>query len=372
MGFAAYLTIIAQPIIIRNLTNDYRTIGMAFGLGAISYTVSSYFLSGLSDRFGRIRGLLLGLSIVSLSNALVSLRLSVPALYVYNVTASVGLAFFFTAMEGLVSEQVAHGRALAWRVALYNFSWSSGDLLGVIAGSQITARLTSGTFPVASLVALFSIAVVLSRNRKEPQHSSVHQMDFPDDTNTRFFARISRWGVLLTNTAGAAILSLFPKYLLDLGVSVERLGFLIAMWLVTATVTYLVLGKWEGWHFNYRLHLAMASIPIGGSALLLLGKSFWSFAPGMALFGLGFACSYTFSLYYSLRLPVQKSRHAGIHEAFLGFGGFAGPLLGGILAQAYGGRVLFLGTLAIGVLSLVLQGVLMAARLASASRTATD
>ena len=115
----------------------------------------------------------------------------------------------------------------------------------------------------------------------------------------------------------------------------DRLGYDVATATLLAAVLYgarvisfFAMERWHGWH-GWKSPLVIGAIAMpAGALLVLLGADVATVVIGEILFGLFGGIVYTCSLYYGMVMKNASVEAGGDHEAVIGTGFTAGPLLG--------------------------------------------
>lgn len=239
------------------------------------------------------------------------------------------------------------GSDLGRAVSRYNLSWAGMSTVTFVIGGWLygldprTLFLGTGfLYVVATLMALrFPPGNVrelgATRNPLEPE-DVMHLREDPElASRMRALARVGNLGCYIVLSAFLPVLPFVTK----------RLGYddpfvagaFGSIWALARVGSFVVLGRWHGWHFDRRLFLwTIASIPVCFVALV------WTMSPAIAAVaqvGLGFAVGliYSSSLFYSLH--AHKEAHSGeaaLHEAVIGAGILLGPIAAALAARLSG------------------------------------
>ena len=91
---------------------------------------------------------------------------------------------------------------------------------------------------------------------------------------------------------------------------------------------FVVLWRWDGWHYRFRWLLIAYLALVGAFAAILMAPSLAVVVVAQLVFGCAVGLIYYSSLFYSMDLGDTKGEHGGLHEAAIGLGNFAGPAVG--------------------------------------------
>ena len=133
------------------------------------------------------------------------------------------------------------------------------------------------------------------------------------------------------------ITPLMPRIWDDLGVRSSMAPSLTSTWMVVRVPVFIAMYLWIGWHGRWGVLVLGGTLLTLGSTLAAGGWSTEAGVVGLALLGTGQAMVYYAALYYGMAVGHAEVESGGYHEAIIGIGYLAGPLLG------LGGAVLFPG-----------------------------
>ena len=98
--------------------------------------------------------------------------------------------------------------------------------------------------------------------------------------------------------------------------------------MVARFATLLTMWRTGFWHGRWGTLALGAGALAAGLATVMLAASLPGLAVGLVVFGVGMGLTYYAALYYSLSVGHAAVDAGGTFEALIGFGYFAGPLLG--------------------------------------------
>jgi MFS family permease len=118
-------------------------------------------------------------------------------------------------------------------------------------------------------------------------------------------------------------------------------GVMLAVGRAAAMVAFIGLQVTGFW--RVRLWPLWVAQLAGAVAILWIGaaESTWMFAVLFAVGGLASGYSYQASIFFSLEEIAEKGKGGGFHEAVVGLGMFAGPILAGVVGARSGLRAAF-------------------------------
>lgn len=324
------------PIRAVSLEASPTQLGLLQTASTIVYILGSLSIGPLADRGSRAILARLG-CVGALAACLALNRASTLAgLFLTAPILAVGGSLFWPSVQAAIGRETRPER-LEKALGLFNVFWSTGKGIGFLTAGWMTGKLgPSSTLWSAALAAL--TIFLLYPWRDAPRAGTDAGGVRADRTTFRLLGYVANFFAF---GAGATLHIQFYKYLAqeDLGTSIGRetfFGAFLGTVFLAQTVTFFFMQRGNLWVYRRGLlylsqALLAASIgflPAMRGDLLLL-----ALAPAIGL-GLGF--SNASSIYYSLHGPSEHGKYSGIHEAVLGAGNIALPLLGGLMADATG------------------------------------
>jgi MFS family permease len=313
------------------------------------------------------------------------------------------LSLFWPNVQASVAERSTLG-TLRVHLGRFNLSWSLGKSAGFLLGGLLVTTLgVPGTFTVACCVAVLiffaipeppgtpagPIDALLRRSSggvpgaatdevselareaaratiDSPSPSAPAELEALDE-RAPLFRRMAWSANCAAFGLGSTLIYHYPRLVSERGWSPRFFGLFLGGVYLTQTLTFAFLMlRPEAWRFRrLRLYvpqavmlLAMLSLPLASMGRVLVSA---------LVFGAGLGICYYSSIYYSLHTHTSRGRNAGVHEALIGLGSMAIPLLGGFLARRLGTLWMpYLVAAAAIALSLVVQEVMYRAGTAAA------
>jgi len=228
-------------------------------------------------------------------------------------------------------------------IGAFNVAWSAGKMLGFVTGGVIIAAAGPDPALLSAAVLTAATGFLLPQRVGDPGGTRIREIGSREfvpgpvaglDAGTRRAWRRLGW---LANFVlfgiGATLNYQYPKWMIASGFTGRDFGVFLGAIYLFQTLSFVLLRRWDGWHFRIRPLLAAQGAAL--IAVIVLPRLhslgwIWATAPWL---GLGLGLSYNSSIYYSLFREPGRGRHTGIHEALLGSGTFLLPLLGGVSAQ---------------------------------------
>jgi MFS family permease len=153
------------PLRLGQLGAGAAAIGATFLVAAAAEASISAMVGRVSDRRGRIFPLRIGLAAAAIALLLFTLPQTGLLLAVVIVFETVALgAFWAPAMAMLSDAADAHGMSQAYALALINFAWAAGQILGAGGGGALAKAAGDAVpFALASALCLATLGVILVR-----------------------------------------------------------------------------------------------------------------------------------------------------------------------------------------------------------------
>ncbi len=347
---------------------------MAFG---ITKAVTNYFAGTLSDRWGRKPVLVVGWL----------LAIPVPLLLIWapswgwviaaNVLLGVNQGLTWSTTVVMKIDLVGprqRGLAMGFNEAA---GYGAVALTAVLAG-YLAANygLRPAPFLLGLSYAVIGLGVSAVFVRETRGHAHLEASDYGDGetharpSNRKIFSRTSFTEPALSSASQAGLVNnlnfglswgLFPILFATTGMSVERIGILVAVypavWGAGQILTGALSDRWG------RKHLITAGMLTQAAALALIAAAddFGWWMAASALLGAGTAMVYPTLLAAigDVAHPLWRARAVGIYRLWRDSGYAAGAIVGGIVADVWGLRAAVWAAAAITVAS----GVVVAVRM---------
>ena len=331
------------PIFAKNVIGaSYSELGFIGLANFIPYMFIPVFVGILLDKFNNGYLLALGASINSVSIYLLSIAQTVPEIMGFRILTGVAHAFFWPPCESIISKESSEEnrvKNISWFTMFFVLGFMIGPLLGTVflEGLDITYRIL---FQITAFILSTAIisAILVSRKNNKDHHerfslSSLKEMKkFPEVIVLLIFCT-SSFGI---------ILSIYPAFLNDHGMSDTDVLFLYFLFGVSRIISLALAGKFSR---KTSQTLIAATIAISlGLGMSVIADSIVVFGIALVLMGFGF------SIFFPLTLEIilSKTRKAisgkiiGAYETVFGIGWALGPTIGGPITQTVGNNVPYL------------------------------
>jgi len=219
-----------------------------------------------------------------------------------------------------------HGGEMRAAIGWFNVTWTPATALALLLipivsqAGILSALVLSAAGSAAALIATVAL----------PAHPGAHEAEAAQAAVGReykFLLRAASWLLPMSYVLCAVMSPLLPHRLA--AVSGGHAGAGIAgLWMVARFATLLTMWRTGFWHGRWgTLALGAAAIALGLAAILL-APSLALLVAGLLLFGVGMGLTYYAAIYYSLSVGHAAVDAGGAFEMLIGFGYFAGPLIG--------------------------------------------
>ncbi len=349
--------------------------GWAMGSFGLVYMVSPILGGKISDRIGRKNSLLIA------TGSYIAILLLYPQpfimpLHLIIIRALEGLffGFFYPTIEALVAELCPDSQGAV--LGNFSTSWSAG----MIFSPALIAYMATYFGNVASiyvvlgveLAALGLIALLVKNytlDQITPSSEQKANVPYPVPeidteppgkdvrTSPRFFAAYV--SIALFGFTSTVLLALFPSYIGGLpGYTAQDFGNLLMVWNVTRTIVFLICTRISQSRMGQLMVVGATAITLG-MFLIFTTLNIAIFTFSLILVGAGVGFAYLGGLYTVVSATKsEKGAYAGIAESLAGAGFFAGPIIGGWIAE-FALNLPYLLTAGYGLFSLVVIGVLL-------------
>lgn len=253
----------------------------------------------------------------------------------------------------IVESYVSGGRrerALRAAIGVWSVTWSGALVLAFLAISPWCEG-----YPREVLLALGGLHLLSAGFAvRLPAEPAAHAHEFhPHPPSYEELLQVFRWLLPVTTLLLNALAPLLPSVFRRLAVPDAWASALTVAWLLPRAIAFCWLSAHERWHGSWR------TPRLGGTCLLVgfvLTIASGACGPGPAgitvvlvglvLYGLGMAIVYQGALYYAMEVGKAEIGAGGAHEALIGAGFAAGPLLGLIALAVFPGQDLAVAGLA--------------------------
>ena len=318
--------------------------GILAAANAIGYSIGCMIFGPLSEKTGRRIMVLIAISGVGLSSFLLVFAPSIPILTLISTVRRIFLSMFWPPLMAWMADHSTPS-SFPLNLCAFNIGWTLGasagrGLVGTIgkwAATTETGYHAGAPYFLSSTLALlflFLFAIFRPVSRKA---EVMTRLSFKSPSAT-LLLRQAWVTVFLGYAAINVTVYMLPKLIefKSLDLTEPSQSAVHATRFLAGLIIFLVMlasRRWQGKQFPIYVIPILAAV---GLLLMALARPFEVFLGAGILIGAALGTAYTLSLFYSLRVPDKKGQGSGVHEALIGLGGGAGPLIAGAAGSLTG------------------------------------
>lgn len=304
-----------------------------------AFTLASFPVGAMVDRFGPKPILIIGLIVYGVSLMLFAFINSTWLFFIVRAIEGVGGAAISVATETMIS-QLSEEKERAKRMSYYALSVGLGWALGPLAGALLF-RVQAG-LPFYACCG-FSVLAALAVTAMVPQTGggSHHVESLGKQFSAALLVPISSgalYGYLMSS-----LVTLFPLYLKNLGVSETKMGSIITAVIVGTIVSQVPLGHLADRYGKRKVLLVCAFFVACIFTVMPLSSNWQSFLVTGAMLGAVAGSFYPIGLSIIGEI-VSKERLGAATSLFtlvFGIGSLIGPTVSGFAMNHFGDKWLF-------------------------------
>ena len=308
---------------------------------------------------------------VSLSVAGCAMSGTIVRFAVFYACFGLALAFFWPMMMGWLAG-FSEGRDLGAKQSRYNTSWCMGTVIGPYSAGWLgkyhpAAPLwtAAAVFAIISAAMWTNIAFSGKASGNAGKKADTPSMDDAKFDNGEVAGKDDAWsrwlawlGLFSASFVMGASWSIFPLYFNEmLSCSKPTVGGLFLVRALATTAMFVFLGRVASWHFRiWPMVTAQLFLAILLLAFIPL-KSTVALGIAMMALGIGFAFSYSNSVFHSVAGAKAKERagRVSVHEAILSSAAVAGSVSAGFVYQSFSMTAVFVGFAGVCLLAALVQ-----------------
>jgi MFS family permease len=339
------------PIYVYEVSGKFAYAGYIFSLPSIILVAMTFGWGSLSDRLGNRRSVIIVSNVVASAMYFLFVHVGISWLIIVRCIQT----FFYSSyvlIPAIVTEYFpsSKGRALGRYNVATGIGWTIG---GVMSGhaARIGFHFFFAIIGVLSL--LFCIAFFFVEDA--PREKDMRRIkEFLIFGEPKKIVMLCLYAFVLM-TGGSMLSSIFNVHLSNLGVSKESIGYVTSL----TSLTFLLVADAVGRScdkYGRKPLLVMTPVlymcmwvGIGLVENIVMKIILW-ILPFYALF-----ITASTSAVSDLTSPQERGRGVGLLNSFIGFGNFAGGILGGNLADRIGPENTFVSSALFAVLGIVLS-----------------
>jgi MFS family permease len=303
-------------------------------LNGLIYIFAARKGGAFAQKFGAIRSIYIGLAGFACAMVAGLLLHNIPAQILVFALWSISVCFIWPAIEGVVCEGC--GNKLSDMVGYYNIVWAIGSAVSYFSAGMLLEHFGMQSLfwiPLSLVcVAMVFLTIITLLRKKQaavpcPAYKAVTANE-PTTASKKQFMYMAWLANPLAYVAINTVLPLAPSISEKIGLSTGTAGIVCSAWMFARLATFIVLRRWNGWHYKFSLLAGSLLILPVCFTLLVFAKSVPLVLVAQTGFGLAIGLAYYSSLYYSMNASKDLESHGGLHESMIGAGQLLGPVLG--------------------------------------------
>jgi MFS family permease len=327
------IIMLAMPYEIHRLGGSAAAMGAVGGILTATYICACVLLSPKVDRFDPRTLVQMGLGLQAIMVCLIALA---PAM-----TWTLIAAGLFGILPSLIWPPVMgwistghEGADLNRRLSLFNLSWSSGMVLGPVAGGLMYE--VHHALPFFSAAALLVLGTLVVRALPSPRAGTVagtpRNQEPLDDVNldgVATFRPLARIALLLSYMVMGIFRYQLPSLALVLKIRTGLVGAVMMSLGVAMAASFYLLGRTHRWHYRFSVFFGAQVVMACSVLSLILIRTWWQMALCVVVGGICVGVTYTSNLFYGVSGGQKRARLMIIHEVLLSVGTIIGSSGGG-------------------------------------------
>ena len=316
---------------------DKANLAVAALLG-LCYALSSWQAGRLAQRWGYFTALKLGFVIMAgglLAGALLG---SAAGQITAAVVVTLGICFTWPVLEALISEGETPDR-VPHAVGIYNITWAATNAGALFIGGTLIEKLGYQSIywlPLAIIGIQLALTFWLEQIRLpavEKNSAPVPDANRPSPARAKNFLHLAWLANPFAYIGINTLIAVLPGVAAKFHLTPMFAGFACSLWCFVRLATFVVLWRWDGWHYRFRWLVTAFALLVVSFAAILIVPSLAAVLAAQVFFGAAIGLIYYSSLFYSMDASDTKSEHGGIHEAAIGAGNCLGPAVGAVSLQ---------------------------------------
>ncbi|MGP8154464.1 MAG: MFS transporter [Smithella sp.] len=301
-------------------------------IGGFVYIIAAWQGGKLADRYGCVRMLYIGACVIILSLALGAVFPAPTAQVVVYCLWTAGICCIWPSLEALISDRA--GASLPKLIGIYNVTWAAGGAVGYFTAGMLIEQLRMTSLfwlPLGLTVvelALIPCAAICLKKESDLQYNKDPLKPAVNTADTKLFMRMAWIANPFSYVAINTVIPLIPSIAEKLDLSTGMAGIVCSIWMFARLAAFAAFWQWEGWHYSFRWLAGSFILMILCFFGILMSQSIGLLLIAQVGFGLSIGLIYYSSLYYSMNVTENQGSNAGVHEAMIGTGLFAGPAFG--------------------------------------------
>lgn len=358
--------------IVSPMLHQYATV-FNIPVALTGWAISSYALARVtadlpagmfSDKYGRKKAMILGLTTITLSSLIAALAPNYPVFILARALGGLGSSLYITGAISCLAE-MSQGGERGKIMSMY----SSMVFVGMATGPVITGFIAANygiqaPFYVYTLLTGVGILVTIPLNetsQKDVQKSTLPWSDLKEVFSNRSFVLVNFSVLALFFLRSSVRSTLLPLYAsINLGLGEEQIGFLITISMITTGVLTFPAG-WLSDRLGRRIPIMASTFSCALLSLLIpLQANMESLITLSAAYGFATGLQGSISAWPADVAPPDKMGTAMGAYRFLGdLGFFLGPITVTYLSDYFNPNAITFETFLVPVLIVTIAGILL-------------
>lgn len=224
------------------------------------------------------------------------------------------------------------GKALRSAIGRFNIVWSFALVAAFWAMAPLLDTRPFWILAGLGAIHLGMVGMVFLLPPEPAKHAEGHEPHPPVYDALLALFRVLMFAAYLILSAVNPVLPIITD---RLSVGVAWQLPVASAWLTARVGIFVLFERWHGWHGKWWTPWAGLASMVLGFALTVFspavggaGVGLWILLAGLGLMGVGVAAIYCGALYYAMAVGSAEVDAGGKHEAVIGLGYTAGPMLG--------------------------------------------
>ena len=311
---------------------DAQNLAVAALLGLV-YAVAAWQGGKFGQRHGNFAALKLGFALMAVSYVVAS-QLHFAAGQILGAAAvSLGMCFTWPVLEALISEGETPEH-IPHAVGIYNITWAWTNAGALFIGGTIVEKFGYASIywlPLGIVLVQLALTFWLESIKLpalEQNSAPVPDSNRPSPARAKNFQQLAWLANPFAYIAINTLIAVLPGVAAKFQLTPMFAGFACSLWGFARLATFVVLWRWDGWHYRFRWLAAAFALLVISFTLILVVPNLPAVLAAQIFFGAAIGLIYYSSLFYSMDASDTKSEHGGIHEAAIGVGNCLGPAAG--------------------------------------------
>lgn len=321
------------PLHVESFGVSYEVLGLFFSAYSLTWGLLQLYTGYLSDRYGRRRLALIGLTIYSLSALGCAQARSFPQLLSFRIVQGVGLGIFGPALLGLVAGLKRQERAFA----LYRTAQVGGEVIGPVVGG-VVGRFGLGTpFLLSAGASGLAAAATLLLRGEATKSEAEEKIGFQAAMRT-IFSRpkflLLCLGVFLAEMGYVVRGIAVPLAGKAAGLTTEQIGLVMSIYPLVFVLSQVPIGTLTEQTGHKPLLVGCALVSALGFGGLFVSTTVWQMGLAMGVLGLTLGIIFVQGTAWAAKLaPMErKSLYLASFDALIDLSFFITPVLVGLTA----------------------------------------